>query len=272
MKQKIHSHIFAILLAFIGIVSTAPQQLPAAAIHALLVGDTLDQTIGPDCAQDLYHMEELIRDVMKHTGLQGTIAILKDTEATTENVLNYMTALNVQRDDVIFLYFSMHGYRTSESTTQWPNLYFGQEEMGLDLDYITKFGKQKGPRLIISIADVCNNSIPDDWVETIRSQGAKSLRGLSQKQVAQNYNNLFVRAAGSITVSGSIPGEYSWSFHAQGGAYTMSFLESIKSVTTNSTNASWNQVLNLASETVKEKTAASGMQKGQNPQHEISLK
>lgn len=257
---------FSLCACFIG----QPHDLQGAAIHALLVGDTFDESIGYDCELDLYHMRTLIQEISQHTGMKPLITTFQGQQTTTYKILNYLNHLEVDQDDVLVLYFCMHGYRTPSKNNPWPNLHFAEDDKGIDFNYIAQFGKEKMPRLLISIADTCNNVIPDGAIKTI-TKHAKKMAASQPQKISENYKKLFLYPKGSITISGSVPGTYSWSFTDVGGAYTLNFLSTLRNTVKNSSNPTWAQILSKTSQAVQHETMHLE-EGGQQPQYELQLK
>lgn len=266
--SKIFSTLTICLCIF---VAGQTQSLQGATLHALLVGDTYDEDIGQDCQQDLINMKSMLQDASKHTGMKSMVKVVKDQQATTTSILNYLNNLILDKDDVLFLYFSMHGYRTASKKNPWPNLYLGEEGIGIDFHYISQFGKDKMPRLLISIADVCNSYSPEGSIPTITGKLNKKSAAAAEPNIAENYKKLFLNAKGSIVISGSLPGEYSWSTE-QGGAFTVSFLRTLRNNIKSSKNPTWNQILKIASQTVEKTSQSFDPNEVQHPQVELLLK
>lgn len=241
--------------------------LEGASIHALLVGDTYDEKIGIDCGRDLTNMRKLIHEAAKYTGMKAQITLMQGDEATSSHVLDYFYDLEVQKDDVLVLYFSMHGFRNVDKSNPWPMLYFGNDNTGLDFSYVTYFGKEKTPRLLIALADVCNSPMKGR-VKTIT---AKSKVAPIANKISDNYKNLFLHAKGTIIASGSLPGEVSWSFEDAGGAFTLNLLEQLRHTVKNVSNPTWNQIFKKTSLAVQKETSQNCKEE-QNPQFEILVK
>lgn len=269
MRNNIKTILFTVTFSLCACFLVQPQYLQSASIHAILVGDTLDEDLGYDFELNLSYMKKFIHEVSQHTGLKPVITQFKDEQTTTYQVLDFLNNLEVEENDVLVLYFCMHGYRTPSKKNQWPNLHFGEDEMGIDFNYLAQFGKEKMPRLLISIADSCNSEIPDGAIKTI-TQHAKMAAAKNQN-ISENYKRLFLHSKGSIIISGSVPGEYSWYLVGKGGSYTLNFLENFRNVAKNSSRATWDQILSKTSQAVQKQTAAF-TEGGQHPQYELLLK
>lgn len=199
--------------------------LEAATIHALLVGDTNDASLGNAMHKNINSFHAELQKISILTGLELHAIVVTGTETKLERVLSHVENMDVQADDVVITYFSMHGYRTPSKQNQWPNVFFGQEGAGLDLDYVVQEIIQKNPRLYLAMADSCNNVIPDGYIPTIAKMALNFQLLLNEQK---NYKKLFVESRGIIISSGSEPGQYSWGNPYVGTFLTMSFLTTLK--------------------------------------------
>jgi hypothetical protein len=247
MLKKMFRQSFLCMTAFILVCSFGmAKTVEAASLYAILVGDTLDDSIGDHCQQDLYQMQAELQKISRYTGLKLNLLVFQGRLAMPQSIVQQVLELALTSDDVVILYFSMHGYRTQSKSDPWPNLYFSLVNQGLDFNAINQMVINKNPRLFISIADVCNNLIPDGVVPTLQPRHA----ALSQEASVlrkKNYTRLFLQSSGVILLSGAIPGQYSWS-SAAGGVYTSAFLKTLKKEVEASKEASWYVI---AEETMK---------------------
>src|ERR1700722_7251193 len=119
--------------------------LYARTLRAVLVADTYDNTIGPDTEVDINNMSALLQKAASKSGLASDVVIITGYSATRENVIKKIEQLEVEPDDVVMAYFSMHGYRTKDKESVWPNLFFGESENGLELEYVVSELQERHP-------------------------------------------------------------------------------------------------------------------------------
>ncbi len=267
MKNKVSTTIWTFAAFLCAMTAMMPESLQAAKLHVLLVGDTLDDSLGIAFNSDLDMMQGKMKEVAEHTDLELNLTIITDDSVKTENILNYLTALEVDSDDVMVMYFTMHGYRTASKESQWPNLYFGVEHMGMDFAYINQLAKEKSPRFLLSLADSCNNEIPEDMVPTISQKAYKALDMTAAERLKQNYRKLFLESYGSVVISSSIPGQYSWAYVFLGGIYSLSFLDVMEQSMLKAEVPDWHSLLADVSHKVLLETATFNEQ--QDPQYEV---
>lgn len=227
-----------------------PSFVNAANLHAILVGDTVTDDIGTSVVNDLTLFQAEMQKVSKQTGLKLKKTVMDGKTLRAETLINQVEKLSVRPNDVIVFYFSGHGYRTNSKENPWPNLYISTEDVGVDFSLIVQELSNKHPRLLVSIADVCNNVIPDLFAPPT----TMSLMSAAPKKVdfvKLNYRLLFLQTKGVITIASSKAGEYSWSTDL-GGLYTRAFFESLEREVHGSTTANWQSILDRAAYTIHE--------------------
>jgi len=238
----------------------------AAEFHVLLVGDTHDPSLGRSCQSDLITMKKEVQEIAKNTKLHLNLTILKGSSTTSKRVFEAINKWSINSKDVVFLYFSQHGYRTASMTTPWPNLFFGPSNDGVNFDYLNQFILNQKPRFFLSLADVCNNVLPDDKAPPVMIMKAKpDTDKKSKKIISDNYKRLFVKARGSIIISGAIPATVSYSYTVQGSICTLSLLDSLRDALRLKTECQWQSILSKMVINIKERSQAAGVD--QNPQY-----
>lgn len=244
--------------------------LEAATLHAVLVGDTTDSSLGYAFELDLGYMESEMRTVAKHTGMGLDLHVFSGDEVTPDHVLGCVKALKIDEDDTVVLYFGMHGYRTYDKDgNPWPNLHFGLMGKGVDFALFNQIVSDKSPRFILSIADSCNSYVPDGAIPTIMKAGFIKRAPVSKAQLQANYRQLFLESEGHIMVSGSHPGQYSWYLTQKGGYLTLKFLDSLRDMVKGTNPPSWSLLLQNASEKVEEEVTS--FNEEQTPQYFLKV-
>ncbi len=108
-----------------------------ATLHAILVGDTNDQSIGRSVETDLANFNKLLRSIEENTELTMQKITVTGSELGRgkgrDTVLQKLQNLTIAagQDLVIFLY-SGHGGRMSTKQTKWPSL--GVEGVSTSID------------------------------------------------------------------------------------------------------------------------------------------
>jgi hypothetical protein len=235
----------------------------AANIHAIVVCDTLADSIGASVTEDLKKVHQELVKISANTHLK-----LQEKQFTSKDVngkiLDYIKHQTFGNDDVVLFFFSGHGYRTdTKHNNIWPNMYLTPENIGIDFYLVVKTLAEKEPRLIIAIADCCNNIIPEEF-EPVKIKRTEFYMGASSQVVRRNYQNLFLNHSGTIIMSSSKPGEYSWGTR-RGGLFTLALFESLNKEILSPQLADWYVLLDRASLNVVKRDLS------QTPQYETNL-
>lgn len=251
-----YKHLSTLLLALL--LQGAALFAQSGTIHALLLIDEYSD-IAPACLADKIKIEEEVQIIAQKTRLALNLVPI---DYTKEGIREAIAGLKIAENDVIFFYFTGHGYRyeAQEHCGKYPYLYLTKTEeqlydAGICLDEINEQLKAKKPRLLISLADCCNNILP--YEEPI---------AMNPTLIGQAYKKLFLNSEGYIIGTSSLPGQFSYATN-NGGYFTNGFLESMREIASRSTDhreVSWENVLNRT----RTKTILYSSSK-QNPQYDI---
>ncbi len=227
-----------------------PQILPAATLHAILVADTNDYLIGDSTKQDLRNLENLVNRISQQTGLTLQSVSLEGEQFTQAQVESALDKLTVANDDVVIFYYSGHGGRALNKTTRWPSLALNKKATGanslFDFDNIIERLQQQRPRLVLAIADACNDVVPPPKDRGIPKIG--------------EYRELFLNYQGHLIFASSKPGQKS-AGTIKGGYFTNVWLASLNSETT------WERIIKRSTVQI-----ATGEGKVQTPQVIFDIK
>ncbi len=242
--------------------------LEAATMHVILVGDTNDGTLGNAMKINVNKMYNEMSIAADKTDLDFHVIMASGATANRNHVLRQINQLEVGEDDVVVAYFSMHGYRNNSKVSQWPNLYFGEDFTGVELEYIVDKVSKKNPRLLIVIADSCNNPVRDNAINTIkkRALAVEAKTPLQEEIERQNYSKLFLETSGVIIVTGAIPGEFAWGINGVGTFLTMSLIDGLNAAVKRKGAASWELIFSQLDQRVNRYMGSNGRQ---NPQFAI---
>ncbi len=214
----------------------------AAQLHAILVADTNDCSIGNSVACDLEEMQVLMAQIASGADMELAEKIFQGRSCHPKLVKDYLERLEVDDDDVVVYYQSSHGFRTANMHEQWPALYFGAGKHALRLQDISDVIKRKKPAFSLVLADVCNSvSSYTPPFETINSRQI-----LDGSQRADGFWYLFREATGNVTACSSKPGQYSYCIPYGGGVFTTAMLEAMDTVV-EEPQPTWNRVMTVAS-------------------------
>lgn len=261
MKKIIFS-IFILLSAV-----ATNQNLQAATLHALLLGDTLDGPLGTAFENAVGMMHKEVEMIAFATGHSLQTYAFVDEEARRDNIVHAIETMDIAQDDMVIVYLAIHGYRNPNKKNPWPSLYFGIEKTGLDFQYVNQMLLQKSPRFLLSIADSCNNTLGFNF-PTLEQ---KALIPYTEEFILQNYHNLFIKAHGHVIVSSSLPGEFSWAYPSIGGLWTLQFLQTFKTTLLANSAPTWEEIMQeVAAKVVATRIAQKGAI--QNAQYDIQIR
>ncbi len=221
-------------------------------LHALIVADTDDDKIGESVKVDLRHMEALIEDIARRTGLSLSGGSIAGNTFTKSNIITAVNSLSVGQNDVVWFYDSSHGFNAGGS--KWPDIH--TENGSVSLIKIADLVRTKSPRLAVIIADVCNKSLNRGGFLRAREGGKE-----------KNYRELFLNSKGTIIASSSIKGQYSWGNEQMGGLFTSAFLGELdQELIVSDRRPSWETLMKRATRPIQ------NAPQPQQPQAEVNVK
>jgi len=188
-------------------------------LYTLLLIDEYSE-IAPACFADRIKIEEEAQIIAQKTRMELKLINLPFERS---RLIQYLDTFSVQPEDVILFYFTGHGYRyeNQRECEDYPYLFISKErvalsEAGLCFGQLSEQLLSKNARLLVSLADCCNNVLP------VEEPIAMSNRGFSEV-----YKRLFLQTEGYLIASSSLPGQFSYATN-NGGYFTNSFLQSIR--------------------------------------------
>lgn len=214
-------NLFTLFVLFLAFVTHPLLAKKASTIHVLLTADTVSN-LKKASKWDLDRMRRILLKISCATGLVLDQQELYDERLSKKSIANWIERVRIFPDDVLFFYYTGHGFRTTKTKSNWPLLYFASSGENVDMDHLARKLKGKGARLLIIFSDCCNN---------VRRHKSPSAPAWLPKNIfdtsIDGYKRLFLETEGTIMTSASLPGEVSWATD-RGGVFTISFLESLE--------------------------------------------
>jgi len=208
-----------------------------ATLHAVIVADTNDSSVGKSVKVDLTNMQSLLGDISRHTGLATAGKSVSGRELSRGNVMTAINSLSIKSNDVVIFYYSGHGFNPGNS--KWPGM--DLKNGRLTLKKVRNTLQQKNPRLLIVIADTCNGF-------TRGAEGGFRYSKAAEKQ--KNYRELFLKYRGTITASSSKPGQFSRGNKIIGGYYTDALLINLSKELASLNRPSWQALMKRANKPI----------------------
>ncbi len=235
----------------------------AATLHVIIVCDIDAQDIRQSVEVDVVNVSKKLQQSALSSGMAYNEKIFMG-ENIQPNILDVIDQFVVEPDDTVFFYFSGHGYRTyAKAENPWPNLYLSLLDAGIDLLDVVKIVEKKNPRLLIAVADCCNNFLPIRKAPPVIRLPGHALM-VRVPGVKNNFTQLFLHTRGKIIVSSSTPGQVS-SGTSYGGVYTYYFLNSLEEEVHSFYKPDWQVILDrTAGHVIK-------FDSEQVPQYELNL-
>jgi hypothetical protein len=217
-------------------------------IHMLIFADTDDERIGESCLVDYNNIKRTASEIAYYTELQINKKYFKGVEFNQENLKKTLEELKINKNDVVFFYYSGHGYRTVNSESKFPRMAIfktgetlSENTQGVSTEEVKQFITSKEPRLTIIFVDACNVTVGLN----------EPASGLLSNPSKEQYQRLFLYSKGEVILGGSKQGisgtdyeGYSWGSTKYGGYCTYNFLEELdKIVKQQNVAANWNDLM-----------------------------
>ena len=233
MRSSYFLRFFSFLLLLI----VATSYSSAATLHAIIVADTNDWSIGESVKTDRQKIKRLTKSISRYTRLALKTYDIYGNQVGHHKVKTTLNRLSVGRNDVIFFYYSGHG-GNSDVGSGWP--FMDLKGGRFELKEVHRTLKFKNPRFFLVIGDTCNNFKGNFSITESRGgQGGDGSR-------AENYRQLFLNYRGYIMASSSEPGESSWGNSQDGGFFTYGFLKSLNQELASYSSPNWYTIMKRA--------------------------
>ncbi len=232
-----------ILFVFFGVGVFSVQ---AQTLHAILVADTKDAVLASACERDLEVMHRQLSQAaaaMSYTLSEQTVS--RDLFSTRQLSL-VLNTLKVQPQDVVFFYYTGHGYNVRDRKDAFPFLHIQKNEELLAenpaLKDVHELLKKKKARLCITLGDCCNNL-------SLNTRGMVNrkpyIRGLTVTNDSLNtaYRNLFLKSTGDVLITSSKPPQSSCAHPDSGSYYTRAFDEALELASQYNRSITWETLL-----------------------------
>ncbi len=199
----------------------------SANLHLIAVMDTQASRIGISVETNLATLIEESRRISDMTDLKPIFHLFTNEDAV-HSFVDTLTSMEVGEEDVILFHWSGHGFRTASKdrdNNPWPSFQFTNSEQSVDHLDITHYLLKKRARLVISIADTCNEYLDESYApyEYLEPFPRSALN------LERAYRKLFLDYRGLIMAAGSAPGGYSYYWVPNGGGiFTQSWLASME--------------------------------------------
>jgi len=201
-------------------------------MHLVIAANTNIGDIGMSCSRDQSALTAEFKGIASSLGIGYKQYLINGDNFTKSALQNTLNTLYPGTNDIVVFVYRGHGFRWNDQAGAWPQMDLRSspytriaDNTAMDLDYVFKTIKGKGGRLNIVLGDCCNSNIdmpsPLTGSEFLAMQANNNYNGDKLRDLFMNYK-------GNLLATAASPGEVSWANNANGGFFTVSFLQSLR--------------------------------------------
>ena len=231
--------IFWITIAIILFAVCGGNVTKAQTLHAIIVANIDDPSIGSSCLNDKVNMEIEMQTIASANNYSLEKHIIDGDDFSYSNVEKTLQRLRCASYDIVFFYYTGHGGRAVNDKTRYPQMSLGHyDSEQMPLHKVDKIIAEKNPKFRIIMADCCNSIDPGMTPKELILSEETIIKG----NVSQNYRNLFANQSGNVIVCSSSEGEPSKAL-VDGGAFTLSFLKELGNMVNGNGKVNWSTLM-----------------------------
>ncbi|NOU39229.1 MAG: caspase family protein [Ferruginibacter sp.] len=197
------------------------------------VGATLDDTIGSGCKKDLTNIETIFKQIAFELDMPMIETSIVDEKMSKQNVLDALTRLSPQKDDIVFFYYTGHGFSYSnDSISKYPQLDLRSFPVSPKIEVLNNSTKNieeimgiiktKGARFNLVISDCCNASIT--YPRPLKSKLHFTRAPFTKPANRKILENLFLNQKKSLLITAANKGEYAITDESFGSIFTFNLV------------------------------------------------
>lgn len=222
-------------LVFFLIIFYSYTVLDAATFHAIIMADT-ESNLNKEINQDLRLMDHEMNKLSRHLNLPLNKKVLTGKTLSSRSFFQILDQMPIQKDDILFLFYSGHGFRERNKESPFPYLHLLATREALDMDLVIDKIRKKRFHFALIVADTCNN-IVNEHDSDEKAHLHIPFRGNGDIQC--QLKPLFMGMRGIMAIASSSPGQVSWA-SPKGGYFILAFLDALH----HSKASSWQMILN----------------------------
>jgi len=232
---------FRIITIFL--LSLSFRLLHAQTLYGIIMADTDDEYIGAGCTTDIRLMNNQFEKIAEGIGYKAKITVLTKETFTMEALYETIRNVDCKPDDIIFFYYTGHGYNLSDRTSSYPLIQIKKQKDQLRsnpaLDDIHAEICKKGGKFGITIGDCCNNVI------TVPVPNSRDVVAKVPRLTNDFYRKLFLENKGNVLITSARPPQFSPTHPQIGSLYTVAFTQAMTyGEAYNTKGVTWQQLLN----------------------------
>lgn len=225
-------------------VVTCTININAKTIHAIAFCNTNDTKIGQAAvvSHDMFNNE--LSNLAYLLNYEYDFVDYVGNDCSKENLEKKISSITSIPEDIIVFYYFGHGTRAEGQTSPFPQMCLKYEIYDQDkfmpVQYVINRLEKQPAHLKMIVSMCCNNVVggvsPKNTM--CEAMGPTSLNRIN----IENYKKLFNEFSGTLAITGSEPGQYSWCNSQYGGIFDVVFWAAMEAVGNNQLPADWNSI------------------------------
>lgn len=253
-------------------VATCTIYSSAKTIHAVAFCNTNDAKIGQAAvvSHDMFNNE--LSNLAYLLNYEYDFVDFVGNECSKENLERKISSITSTPEDIIVFYYFGHGTRAEGQTSPFPQMCLKYEIYDQDkfmpVQYVINRLENQPAHLKLIVSMCCNNVVGGVGPKNTMCE-AMGPTSLDRKNI-ENYKKLFNDFTGTLAITGSEPGQYSWCNSQYGGIFDVEFWAAMEAVGNNQLPADWNSIFTaVQGETDKRAYRSTNPPTHQKPYFEI---
>lgn len=216
----------------------------AKTIHAIAFCNTNDYKIGQAAvvSHDMFNNE--LSNLAYLLGYEYDFTHYVGDDCSKENLEKAIAGCTSTPEDIVVFYYFGHGTRAEEQESPFPQMCLKYEIYDQDkfvpVQYVLNRLEKQPAHLKLIVSMCCNNVVggvsPKNTM--CEAMGPTTLERLN----IDNYKKLFNDFSGTLAITGSEAGQYSWCNSQYGGIFDVVFWAALEAVGNNELEPDWNTI------------------------------
>jgi hypothetical protein len=236
-------------------------ELFCATFHAVVIADTFGQDVRHSTTIDVKRMRHAMRRFAKGCKYKLKLTVLDDTRMTVENLERWYAKSHVRKKDIVFFYFTGHGFSSRQHQSIWPDLLFKPNMEVISMERVHEVLRSKRARLTVLLSDSCNKLGPFAPAHRAFRTKKNAAVPIMFAPKRRGIKKLFRSKRGRVLASGAVPGTVSFG-STYGGYFTQGFLIAFQEES-HKKRPSWKRIF---------RRTQALLQSAQKPQYKLFLK
>jgi len=258
--------VFFIFVVFC-LLSSVCRPLKAGTFRVIVACNTGDDRIGNSCSMDMRHINQLLSDLSRAANIRYEIKTFSGSTCTRDAVSEYISNLPVDSDDVVLFYYSGHGtHAVNNQEDPFPQMCMNTNVQSLfyPVSNLKRQIAAKQPRLMLIFTDCCNKE-----QEGVSVKPFFDILLEGKQYDVDAIRKLLFGYSGSVTMTSSKLGQYSFCDIRRGGYFTNRFVDAMNAVSQGYLDPDWSLICKKIRDRVSAIEYRDGMK--QEPYYEINI-